>query len=364
MSNETKRVANLMGYDESILSEKIRQGYASVDASVEESLHTLTAHSVDDVRKATDALVHTLAGDDKTPEEREEIVSSILSVRLEQIKAQKKGKASKVGKLIKSLVTVLYLVGFQTAESIKFLLERRNWETVADRALDFLPVWFLISRLYQAGVRCKLADVRCTYRELFNDMSGDNAVTPKTAKHKISEAMFGFAIPDTFIKSLVTGDTKEVTVDNETIRIAVPSQLQKFEAAQRFDRDAQRNGIVSDTASQYKFNVAAIKEEIANFLQAEAEAKAQAEADKKAEADRIAQAEAAANAAMLDTQNRVAEIDHSDKLKAEAEAKAQAAQTQTLAADVAVNLVTAVAPKPRNTKPRIHSKAKEQAATV
>lgn len=267
-----KQLAAHTQFDSDILDGRFETAFGSIGNSIDNALHTLTSEQMTNVCQAVETLVNETGGQMTQPE-REERATNIANVQLERIKRIKKGKVSKIGKQIFNLLIMLYIVGLRSADSVKELLTRRSFETLADRSLEFVPVWYLISRLYDAGVKCSLRDVRADYRTMFNQMTGETAISSKDAKRRIAESMLGFKLPDSFYAALVAGSKKDVKVGDDTATITVSSQLQKYEQALKTDRENQTKGIASDTAAQFKFNVETIKKDVETFLANEQAAK-------------------------------------------------------------------------------------------
>lgn len=277
--SKTIELANANGWDSKRLGDKLDYAFQPVMNGIETSQHETTKDALGKIVVALadckEALPHAS-------------IEDVCDTALERIKRSK--AYSRTAKMLVGIALMLWRVGFTTAEAIDGQLARNKWTSLADRSVLLQSSYDLISRLYGAGVRCKLADVRQTFRGLFNTVKN-----PHDVKKAIAEAMLGFPIAERTFELWVIGQTEKVMLtDGTTYNKHVPSHLERYETALSKDATALRAGTAQDTASKLRLSADDIRAENTVWLKAEAEQaeKAKAEALAKAEAKQKAEDEA------------------------------------------------------------------------
>lgn len=276
---KTQELASENGWDTKKLGERLDYAFSPILNGIENGQHSLAKDAIKQVCVAVadsrEALPHAT---------NEDVIDTVWE-RIRRSKAY-----SRATKLLAVIVLMLHRVGMTTEETIEAQLERKSWQALADRCLILASAYDLISRLYGAGIKSKLADVRSEFRNLFN-----SAVNPHDVKKRIAEAMLGFTIAERTFELFVIGETvKYFTADNQgnsrESSYHVLSALERYETAKRFDVTSERAGNASDTASALTLNAETIKAANTVYLKAEVaaieakKAKAEAEATAKAEA--------------------------------------------------------------------------------
>lgn len=296
--SKTNELALANGYGENELSKLLDYAFQPVMNGIESAQHEAGKVAVEQVISA----VKDVASEN-LPHATEEDVIDTVAERIRRSKAY-----SRTAKMLGAIVLMLWRVGFRTQEAIVNQLERKSWQALADRCLLLTSAYDLISRLYGAGIKCKLADIRAEFRNLFNSalnphdvkkrlaehMLGEWNTIPATEKESASQKFVPFSLAERTFKLFVIGETvKYFTVDNQgnsrESSYHVLSALERYETAKRLDAESARAGNASDTASALRLSAETIKAENTVYLQAEVAAIAEKKAKAEAEAQEKAQ---------------------------------------------------------------------------